>query len=54
MSRSGRMKVLLIGGTGPTGPAIARGLETRGHEPTVLAFLDEHVLGTSFERPELL
>lgn len=28
--------VLLIGGTGPTGPAIARGLEERGHDVTVL------------------
>ncbi len=29
-------RVLLIGGTGPTGPAIARGLEERGHDVTVL------------------
>ena len=28
--------VLLIGGTGPTGPAIVRGLEQRGHDVTVL------------------
>lgn len=27
---------LLIGGTGPTGPAIARGLEVRGYEVTIL------------------
>jgi nucleoside-diphosphate-sugar epimerase len=32
----GRLKVLLIGGTGPTGPAIARGLEERGHDITIL------------------
>ncbi len=29
-------RVLLIGGTGPTGPAIARGLEARGYDITVL------------------
>jgi len=29
-------KVLLIGGTGPTGPAIAHGLEARGHDVTIL------------------
>ncbi len=29
-------RVLLIGGTGPTGPAIARGLEARGFDITVL------------------
>jgi nucleoside-diphosphate-sugar epimerase len=28
-------KALLIGGTGPTGPAIARGLESRGFEVTI-------------------
>lgn len=28
--------VLLIGGTGPTGPVIARGLEERGHDVTIL------------------
>ena len=28
--------VLVIGGTGPTGPAIVRGLEARGHRVTVL------------------
>jgi nucleoside-diphosphate-sugar epimerase len=31
-----RERVLLIGGTGPTGPAIARGLEARGFDITVL------------------
>lgn len=29
-------RVLLIGGTGPTGPAIARGLEARGFDITIL------------------
>ena len=29
-------RVLLIGGTGPTGPAIARGLEVRGFDVTIL------------------
>jgi len=27
---------LLIGGTGPTGPPIARGLEARGYDVTIL------------------
>ncbi len=31
-----RERVLLIGGTGPTGPAIARGLEARGYDITIL------------------
>ena len=31
-----RTRVLLIGGTGPTGPAIARGLEARGFDVTIL------------------
>lgn len=30
------MKVLLIGGTGPTGPFIVRGLEERGHQVVLL------------------
>ena len=29
------MKVLVVGGTGPTGPAIVAGLEARGHEVTI-------------------
>lgn len=29
------MKVLLVGGTGPTGPAIVAGLEARGHDVTI-------------------
>ena len=35
--------MLLIGGTGPTGPAIARGLEERGHDVTVLHSGDHEV-----------
>lgn len=30
------MRALVVGGTGPTGPAILRGLEERGYEPVVL------------------
>lgn len=33
---SAHQRVLLIGGTGPTGPAIAHGLEQRGYDLTVL------------------
>ena len=33
---TGTPRVLLIGGTGPTGPAIARGLEARGLDITIL------------------
>ena len=29
------MKALLVGGTGPTGPAIVAGLESRGHDVTI-------------------
>ncbi len=29
------MRVLVVGGTGPTGPAIVAGLEARGHEPVI-------------------
>lgn len=29
------MRVLVVGGTGPTGPAIVNGLESRGHEVTI-------------------
>ena len=29
------MRVLVVGGTGPTGPAIVSGLETRGHDVTI-------------------
>ncbi|TFB77304.1 NAD-dependent dehydratase [Cryobacterium glaciale] len=32
----GPMRALLIGGTGPTGPDIARGLKSRGYETTIL------------------
>lgn len=30
------MRALVVGGTGPTGPPILQGLESRGYEPTVL------------------
>ncbi|MHB8464728.1 MAG: NAD-dependent epimerase/dehydratase family protein [Acidimicrobiales bacterium] len=36
MSRSPAASVLLIGGTGPTGPAVAKGLEQRGFKVTIL------------------
>ena len=31
-----RVKILVIGGTGPTGPAIVNGLVSRGHDVTIL------------------